>query len=45
MANLNDFVGVALNGVLISSGLSTDSMNVDPIYPTVYDTVTNPSDA
>ncbi|CDW91050.1 UNKNOWN [Stylonychia lemnae] len=44
-ADLDEFVGIALNGVLLSSGFSTLNMNVDPIFPIEYDQVTNINDA
>ena len=41
---LAEFIGVGLNGVLLSNGLKSTDINVDPLYPIKYGHVDDPNE-
>ena len=43
--DLSTFVGIAINGVPLSSAFNDISMPVDPLFPIAYGPVWNPNDA
>lgn len=42
--DIDEFVGVSLNGVLLSSGLKNSKVKVDPLFPKVIGSFTNEND-
>ncbi len=45
VTSLQGFVGASLVGALFSTSIASTTIKVDPAYPTIYDTLTNPIDA
>jgi hypothetical protein len=42
--DIDEFVGISLNGVLLSSGLKSSHALIDPVYPAKFNGITKLSD-